>query len=77
MLKEGQEVRVEVIVKRGKDKVEEKEGIIVIHTTEKRKNDRANMDIIRQLSRFYSVPQANIRIVSGRSSPKKLVDIQQ
>ncbi|MGC8562496.1 MAG: DUF167 domain-containing protein [Thermoplasmata archaeon] len=68
-------MRINVRVRQGNGLIEELEGTVVVFTNEKRKNNRANIDVIRQLSKHYSVPVSNIRIVSGATSPKKVVEI--
>jgi uncharacterized protein YggU (UPF0235/DUF167 family) len=68
-------MRVEVRVKDGNGRIEERDGVLIVYTTEKRKNNRANIDVIRQLSKYYSVQQASIRIITGLTSPKKVIEI--
>ena len=70
-------MRVSVVVKRGERKVEERDGTVVVHTTEKRENNRANIDVIKQLSRHYSIPPSAIRIIAGANSTKKVVEISK
>jgi uncharacterized protein YggU (UPF0235/DUF167 family) len=68
---------VKVNVRTGNNRVEEKGGTLIVYTTEKRKNNRANMDVIKQLSRLYSVPQSNVRIIAGQTSQKKVIEIYE
>ncbi|MCL5408056.1 MAG: DUF167 family protein [Candidatus Thermoplasmatota archaeon] len=68
-------MRHRVLVRPGNDPIEERNGILIVHTQEKRKNNRANMDVIKQLSRYYSVSQSRIRIVTGATSQKKIIEI--
>jgi hypothetical protein len=69
-------MRIEIKVLRGGGPIEKKDGILTVFTTEKRKNNRANIDVVKQLSKYYSVPQASIRIVAGATSTKKVVEIE-
>jgi uncharacterized protein YggU (UPF0235/DUF167 family) len=68
-------MKIDVIVRQGDSPVEEAEGKVVVFTNEKRKNNRANVDVIRQLAKYYSVPISNIRIVAGATRPKKTIEI--
>ncbi len=68
-------MRHRVLVRPGNDPIEERNGILIVHTQEKRKNNRANVDVIKQLSRYYSVSQSRIRIVTGATSQKKIIEI--
>lgn len=36
---------------------------------------RANMELVKRLARYFGVPVQNVRIVSGHTSRKKLIDI--
>lgn len=69
-------MRIEIKVLRGEIPIEMKNGILVVFTTEKRKNNRANIDVVKQLSKYYSVPQSSIRIVAGAKSTKKVVEVE-
>ena len=64
-----------ITVRRGNDPIQEKEGVLIVSTTEKRERNKANIDIIRQLSKHYSIPQSSIRLISGATSSKKVVEI--
>lgn len=68
-------MKINVVVRPGNGALEEGNGRVVVFTSEKRKNNRANIDVIKQLARHYSVPVSNIRIVSGVTGPKKVVEI--
>ena len=68
-------MRYRILVRPGNDPIEEKDGLLIVHTQEKRKNNRANLDVIKQLSRHYSVSQTRIRIITGATSPKKIIEI--
>ena len=47
----------------------------IIFTTERRENNRANIDVIKQVSRLCKVPLSRIRLVSGHSSTRKVIEI--
>ena len=52
-----------------------KDGILVVHTSEERRNNQANRDIIRQVSQFLSVGADRIRIVRGHTKSRKVLEI--
>lgn len=68
-------MRISVRARTGTGPVAMKDGVVIVHTTEKRKNNLANLDIIKQLSKHYSVPRSSIRIVAGANSSKKILEI--
>ena len=49
--------------------------VLVISVKEPAKDGRANRAVISLLARHFSVPQNKIRIVSGQSSKKKIVEL--
>lgn len=67
--------RLEVTVYHGKDRVVEETGFIKVYTMEPRERNRANIDVIRQISRYYGVPSTSVRILSGLTSKHKEVEI--
>ncbi len=69
------EMRIKVFVRHGRNPITEREGVVTVYTTERRENNRANVDVIKQLSKHYSVPAISVRIVSGAKSTRKTIDI--
>lgn len=68
---------IRVRVNRGNKPVTETEDGLVVHTAEKRENNRANLDVMKQVARFYGIEASRVRLVSGRTSRNKtfLVDL--
>jgi uncharacterized protein YggU (UPF0235/DUF167 family) len=64
-----------VLVRKGSGKPEMIGGNLVVHTTEERKNNAANRDVIRQVSQFFSVGTDQIRIVRGHTKSRKILEI--
>ncbi|MCL4329927.1 MAG: DUF167 family protein [Candidatus Thermoplasmatota archaeon] len=62
---------VKVRVEYGKKPPEITENAIVVYTSEKRENNRANIDVMRQLARTYGKSIDQIKLVGGRTSRKK------
>jgi uncharacterized protein YggU (UPF0235/DUF167 family) len=46
-----------------------------VYTQEPMENNRANLDIIRQLAVFYGISTASVRIVMGSRKRRKVVEI--
>lgn len=70
------QLRIKVFVRRGEKPIEDSEEGLIVYTTERRKNNRANIDVIKQISKHYSTQQNRVRIVSGEHSPKKIIDLE-
>ena len=64
-----------VKVSHGKRGIIEEEGFMRIYTMEPRENNRANLDVMKQISRYYDVPSTSIKIMSGQRSRTKVVEI--
>ena len=50
-------------------------GILLVHITKKRRNNMANLDIVRQLASHFNVPTSGITMVSGMKSKNKVFSI--
>ena len=69
---------IEVHAKPGKkeDKIELREGIYFIEISEKAEKGKANLALIKLLSKHFKTSSANVRILKGFSSRKKMVEIK-
>ena len=70
-------MRPYVRVRHGDRKISETPDGIDVYTTEPLENNRANIDVIRQIARKYSVNTSNVRIISGSRSRKKIIDVEK
>lgn len=70
-------VKIIVHVKKGASPIEEKEGLLIVQTKEKRENNRANMDVINQVAKFYGIQVQDVKILSGFSSRKKILRVEK
>ncbi len=52
-----------------------KNGLYIVHTKEPAKENRANISVINQLSKFFNVPKGNVSIKHGLRSKEKIVEI--
>ena len=66
---------INVKVSHGKGSICEENGYLRIYTMEPREKNKANIDVIRQISKYYNVPSTSIRIISGQRSKSKIVEI--
>ena len=68
-------VKYEVRVSRGTAGIEKEGNILKVHTRQDMIANRANIDIIRQLAKYFSVDPESIRIISGARSRRKVIEI--
>lgn len=66
---------VQVKVAPGSGAIEETEQGLVVHTSAKRENNRANLDIIKQIAQHYGVETSRVRLIRGRTSRNKTFEI--
>ncbi len=66
-----------VKVSHGKGKIMEEADFIRVYTMEPREKNKANIDVIRQISRYYGVSSTSVRILSGWTSRNKIVEIDE
>ncbi len=50
-------------------------GKYEIWTTQPAEKDKANKDVVKQLSFFLNIPKSRIRLTKGKTSRHKLFDI--
>ncbi|AKA48184.1 hypothetical protein IX51_02675 [uncultured archaeon] len=67
---------IEVKVNFGKSPPVATDDGLIIYTTAKRENNRANLDIIGQIADYYSIDTSRIRLVRGRTSRKKTFSVE-
>ena len=68
-------MKYEVHVSRGTAGIERDGNILRVHTRQEMIANRANIDVIRQLAKYFSVDPASIRIISGARSRRKVIEI--
>ncbi len=68
---------LEVEVRKGKGNVIKNGNSIIIFTDEPFENNRANLDIIKKIAKEFNVDFKRVKIIKGRTSRKKLVEIRE
>ena len=68
-------MKYEVHVSRGTAGIERDGNILRVHTRQEMIANRANIDVIRQLAKYFSVDPESIRIISGARSRRKVIEI--
>ena len=48
---------------------------LLVHVTAQRQKGAANREVVTTLAKHFKVPPASVRIVAGKSSKKKIVEI--
>ncbi len=69
------EMIIKVKVRKGEARIEEKDGYILVYTNVPRERNKANYDIIKQLSKYYGKDVRNIKIIRGGTSSDKIIEI--
>ena len=69
-------IQVNIKVKSQKELVEKiKENTFLVAVKEPPVGGKANAGVIKALARYFKIPQARVRIVSGHKSKQKIVEI--
>ena len=68
-------IKVKVHARENKVEKVDSENLIV-HVKEVPEKGKANWAIIKLIAEYYDVPTTHVRIVTGRTSSKKLLEIQ-
>ncbi len=51
------------------------DGNLIVHVKEAPEKGKANWAIIKLVAEYYEVPTTSVRIVTGRTSTKKLMEV--
>jgi uncharacterized protein (TIGR00251 family) len=70
-------MRYEVHVKLHKNHLEIKDNVINIGISACPEKGKANAEIIRKLAKHFKVPQSSVKIISGLTSKKKIIEIEK
>lgn len=65
-----------VKVKLNKNFIEVKNGEIEIGVTSRPEKGKANLEIIKKIAKHLDVSSARVKIVSGFSSKKKIIEVK-
>lgn len=68
-------MRISVKVKSGSGKPEVSGNRVIVFTKAKRENNKANLDVIKQLSRLFKINPEGVKLVEGRTSTSKIFEI--
>ncbi len=66
---------IHVLVLNGKHRIVAEEHNLKVYTTEPRKNNKANYNVISQIAVYYNVDFHKIKLISGSKSSKKVFSI--
>ena len=70
------QVKVKVVPSSKKAKVEQTEGgVLRVNVDAPAKEGKANKRLVEILAKYFSKPKSSIRIVKGRTSKNKVVEI--
>lgn len=68
-------MRYKVKVKLNKDFVEVEGDKITVGVKAKPEKGKANEELVKKLARHFKVPVLSVRIVSGRTSKRKVIEV--
>ena len=70
-------MHIKIKVKVGKKTPELRGDELIVYTVAKMEHGQANIDVLKQVAKYFRVEQGSVRIVSGLSSRKKLLEIRE
>lgn len=74
MLKNNQ-MRYSVHIKLNKDFVEQEGDKITVGIKARLEGGKANEELIKKIARYFKMPVSSVRIVSGRRSRNKIIEV--
>lgn len=70
-------MHIKIKVKVGEKTPELRGDELIVYTVAKMEHGQANIDVLKQVAKYFRVEQGSVRIVSGLSSRKKLLEIRE
>ena len=68
-------LRIKVKIGSKKESVTYKDGLYTVYTNGPAKENRANISVIEQLSKYLDIPKSNITVKRGLKSKNKIVTV--
>ncbi|MFA5174327.1 MAG: DUF167 domain-containing protein [Candidatus Pacearchaeota archaeon] len=69
-------IKIKVNPGKNKEKIEKvSEDEYIIDLTERAEDNKANIELFNLLKRHFNVPVKNIKIIKGKTSRKKIIEI--
>ncbi|OGM92545.1 hypothetical protein A2755_00415 [Candidatus Wolfebacteria bacterium RIFCSPHIGHO2_01_FULL_48_22] len=72
-------MRITVTVKLHKQEneiIKNDDGSYTVHTHSTPVDGKANKDVINQVAKYFKVPKSSVKILSGTTSKKKVLEIE-
>lgn len=70
-------IKVKAKPNSSKQLVEEKEGVLHISLKESAEHNKANIELINLLAKYFNTFLANVRILRGKTSRNKIVEVKE
>ncbi len=70
-------IRVKVVPKSSRVSVSEENGWLKVRLTAAPEKGKANKQLVDVLAEYYHVSKSRVRIVSGKTSQEKIVEIEK
>ncbi len=68
-------MKYSISVKFHKDFIEVNGGEITIGVMARPEKGKANEEVIKKIAKYFGIPKSAVRVVSGASSRKKIVEV--
>jgi len=66
-------IKVKVKIGTKRESVEYKDGIYTVYTNSPARDNKANISVIEQLSKYLDIPKSSMQIKSGIKSKNKVI----
>jgi hypothetical protein len=70
-------IKVKARPNSGRQEIEQKDGILHISLKESPEHNKANIELINLLAKYFNTFSANIRILRGKTSRNKLIEVKE
>lgn len=67
---------IKVLVKKGKGEIIQKDDQYIVFTEEEFENNKANVDVIKKIAKYFNKDFNEIKILKGLKQRKKIIEIK-
>lgn len=67
---------IKVLVKKGKGEIIQKDDQYIVYTEKDFENNKANVDVIKKIAKYFNKDFNEIKILKGLKQRKKIIEIK-
>ena len=67
---------IKVLVEKGSKEIIERDNLYIVYTKEKFENNKANIDVMKKIAKYFKKDISDVKIIRGSKSRNKIIEIK-